>query len=93
MFSAILAIIALAFTDLGKVKGLAFRPLSKFAFWAFAVNFVILMILGAKHVESQFIELGQLSTAFYFSYFIIIVPFISVLENVLMGLSVKSSKI
>jgi ubiquinol-cytochrome c reductase cytochrome b subunit len=32
MFSAILAIIALAFTDLGKLKGLQFRPLSKFAF-------------------------------------------------------------
>jgi ubiquinol-cytochrome c reductase cytochrome b subunit len=48
------------------------------------------MVLGAKHVESPFIELGQLSTVFYFSYFIIIVPFISVLENLLMGLSSKS---
>lgn len=48
------------------------------------------MALGAKHVESPFIELGQLSTAFYFSYFIIVVPFISVLENLLIDLNLKS---
>jgi len=48
------------------------------------------MILGAKHVESPFIELGQLSTAFYFSYFLIVVPLVSVLENVLIDLNSKS---
>lgn len=73
MFSAILIIISLAFTDLGKLKGLAFRPLSQIAFWVFVANFIILMILGAKHVESPFIELGQVSTVLYFSHFIIIV--------------------
>lgn len=45
------------------------------------------MVLGGKHVESPFIELGQLSTALYFSYFVLIVPFISVLENLLMDLN------
>lgn len=90
MFSALLIIITLAFTDLGKLRGLAFRPLSRLAFWAFVANFLILMILGAKHVESPFIELGQLSTAFYFSYFLIVVPFTSVLENVLIDLNSKS---
>jgi len=90
MFSALLIIISLAFTDLGRLRGLAFRPLSRLAFWAFVANFLILMILGAKHVESPFIELGQLSTAFYFSYFLIVVPFTSVLENVLIDLNSKS---
>jgi len=84
MFSAILIIISLAFTDLGKLKGLAFRPLSQIAFWVFVANFIILMILGAKHVESPFIELGQVSTVLYFSHFIIIVPLFSILENLLM---------
>lgn len=50
------------------------------------------MILGAKHVESPFIELGQLSTALYFSYFLIIVPLVSVLENLLIELSVPINK-
>jgi ubiquinol-cytochrome c reductase cytochrome b subunit len=68
MFSAILAIMLLPITDLGKSKGLQFRPLSKLGFLIFVVNFLILMKLGACHVESPFIELGQISTAFYFSY-------------------------
>jgi len=87
MFSAILIIISLAFTDLGKLKGLAFRPLSQIAFWVFVANFIILMILGAKHVESPFIELGQVSTVLYFSHFIIIVPLFSILENLLMEIN------
>jgi len=86
MFSAILAIMLLPITDLGRSKGLQFRPLSKFAFWAFVVNFLILMKLGACHVESPFIELGQFSTIFYFSYFIFIVPVLSLIENTLVDL-------
>jgi ubiquinol-cytochrome c reductase cytochrome b subunit len=41
------------------------------------------MQLGAKHVESPFIELGQISTVLYFSYFIFMVPSVSLLENTL----------
>jgi ubiquinol-cytochrome c reductase cytochrome b subunit len=84
MLSAILAIMLLPITDLGRSKGFQFRPLSKLAFWAFVVNILILMKLGACHVEAPFIKLGQISTVFYFSYFIIIVPVISILENTLL---------
>jgi ubiquinol-cytochrome c reductase cytochrome b subunit len=83
MFSALLIIATLPIIDLGKSKGLQFRPLSKLFFWVFVVNFIILMILGAKHVESPFIELGQISTVLYFGYFIIIFPIISTFENTL----------
>jgi ubiquinol-cytochrome c reductase cytochrome b subunit len=41
------------------------------------------MQLGAKHVETPFVELGQISTVLYFSYFIIIMPLISIIENTL----------
>ena len=87
MFSAILAIMLLPVTDLGRSKGLQFRPLSKFAFWGFVVNFLILMKLGACHVETPFIELGQLSTLLYFGYFVVIVSVISLIENTLVDLS------
>lgn len=92
MFSAILAIMLLPVTDLGRSKGLQFRPLSKFAFWVFVVNFLILMKLGACHVETPFIELGQLSTALYFGYFLFIVPAISLIENTLIDLSLVDYK-
>jgi ubiquinol-cytochrome c reductase cytochrome b subunit len=92
MFSAILAIMLLPITDLGRSKGLQFRPLSKFAFWVFVVNFLVLMKLGACHVETPFIELGQLSTVLYFGHFIIIVPVISLIENTLLDLSYGGEK-
>jgi quinol-cytochrome oxidoreductase complex cytochrome b subunit len=44
------------------------------------------MQLGAKHVETPFIELGQISTALYFGYFIIIMPVVSIIENTLSDL-------
>ena len=81
MFSAILAIMLLPITDIGRSKGLQFRPLSKLGFWIFVANFLILMKLGACHVETPFIELGQLSTILYFGYFILIIPVISLFEN------------
>nr|YP_009469553.1 cytochrome b [Pseudocercospora mori]AVE15063.1 cytochrome b [Pseudocercospora mori] len=86
MFSAILIIMIMPFTDLGRSRGLQFRPLSKIAFFIFVANFLVLMQLGAKHVESPFIEFGQISTVLYFSHFLIIVPLVSLLENTLIDL-------
>jgi ubiquinol-cytochrome c reductase cytochrome b subunit len=89
MFSAILILLVMPFTDLSRSRGIQFRPLSKIAFFIFIANFLILMQLGAKHVESPFIEFGQISTVIYFSYFLIIVPIISLLENTLIELNIK----
>ena len=65
MFSAIMILLAMPFTDLSRSRGIQFRPLSKVAFYIFIANFLILMVLGAKHVESPFIEFGQISTVIY----------------------------
>ena len=92
MFSTILALLIMPFTDLSRLRGIQFRPLSKIAFFVFVANFLILMQLGAKHVESPFIEFGQISTVLYFSYFLIIVPFISLLENSLIDLATLDSR-
>jgi ubiquinol-cytochrome c reductase cytochrome b subunit len=89
MFSALLSLLLLPTTDLGRSRGVQFRPLSKIAFWMFVVNFLMLMQLGAKHVEEPYIALGQLCTIFYFSYFIFILPAISIIENTLMDISPK----
>ena len=90
MFSAILALLTMPFTDLSKLRGIQFRPLSKIAFFIFVANFLILMQLGAKHVESPFIEFGQISTTLYFAHFLIIVPVVTLLENSLIDLATKT---
>ncbi len=87
MFSAILILLAMPFTDLSRSRGIQFRPLSKIAFFIFIGNFWILMQLGEKHVESPFIEFGQISTVIYFAYFLIIVPLGSLFENSLIELA------
>ena len=89
MFSAILILLAMPFTDLSRSRGIQFRPLSKIAFFIFVVNFLILMLLGAKHVESPFIEFGQISTIIYFAHFLVIMPLISLFENSLIELANK----
>ena len=88
MFSALLALLVMPFSDLSKLRGIQFRPLSKIAFFIFVANFLILMQLGAKHVESPFIEFGQISTALYFAHFLIIVPCVTLLENSLIDLAI-----
>src|SRR5579859_677976 len=91
MFSAILILLAMPFTDLSRSRGIQFRPLSKIAFYIFVANFLVLMVLGAKHVESPFIELGQISTIIYFAHFLIIVPLVSLIENSLTELAIFNS--
>jgi heme/copper-type cytochrome/quinol oxidase subunit 2 len=90
MFSALLILMTLPFADLSRSRGVQFRPLSKIAFYIFVGNFLILMQLGAKHVESPFIELGQISTVIYFAYFLVAVPLLSLLENSLIELETKN---
>ena len=92
MFSAILVILILPLIDLGKTKGLQFRPLSKIAFYIFVANFLVLMQLGAKYVESPFIEFGQISTVLYFAYFLVIMPVTSIIENTLVDLYQTNNK-
>ena len=89
MFGALVMLLAMPFTDLSRSRGIQFRPLSKIAFYMFVANFLVLMVLGAKHVESPFIEFGQISTVIYFSHYLIIVPIISLLENSLIELEVN----
>ena len=91
MFSAILILLVMPLVDLSRSRGLQFRPLSKIAFYVFIINFLILMQLGAKHVESPFIELGQISTILYFSHFLIIMPLFSFIENTLIELVTKKN--
>lgn len=92
MFSALLVIMLLPITDMGRSKGLQFKPLSKIAFYIFVANFLVLMQLGAKHVESPFIEFGQISTVLYFAHFILIVPVLSIIENTLIDIHFNTKR-
>nr|QTK22383.1 apocytochrome b [Pneumocystis sp. 'ludovicianus'] len=87
MLASILILFVLPFVDLSRIRGSAFRPISKFFFWVFVTNFLLLMYVGSQHVEEPFITVGQYATIFYFSYFLVITPVIAIIENTLVELA------
>src|ERR1700712_250059 len=91
MFAAIAILLVMPFVDLSRSRGIQFRPLSKIAFYVFISNFLVLMQIGQKHVETPFIEFGQISTVIYFSHFVIIIPLISLIENTFVDLHLHST--
>lgn len=78
---SILILFTLPFVHTSKIRNLSFRPIGKIFYWLFMVNFILLTWIGSKPVEDPFIYIGQLSSIFYFLYFIIIVPLIGLIEN------------
>ena len=93
MFGSLLILLILPLTDFSRIRGMSFRPFMKFAFWIFVVNFFILMWIGSQHPESPFVEVGQIATAFYFAWFIFVIPAITLIENTLFDIATnKSSK-
>ena len=53
------------------------------------VFYKILIQLGAKHVQSPFIEFGQISTVLYFLYFTVIMYGVTNIENTFVDLRRK----
>jgi hypothetical protein len=49
------------------------------------------MWLGAQHPEPPYISLGQLCAAFYFAYFLLLVPILGLIENTLSDIGTKYS--
>lgn len=82
-------LLAMPFTDL-RSRGIQLKPLNKAAFYIFRGNFLILMVLGAKHVESPYIEFGQISTLLYFAHFAKNSTF-NFFKNTLIVLSLRSN--
>ncbi|MEM1285981.1 MAG: cytochrome b/b6 [Pseudomonadota bacterium] len=82
MFGAIAVLFFLPWLDTSKVKSGSFRSVwFKGAFWAFAINAVWLGWLGSKPAEGWYIPAMQLGTAYYFAYFLIILPLLGLFET------------
>jgi ubiquinol-cytochrome c reductase cytochrome b subunit len=80
MFASILVFLALPLLHTAKVRSSAFRPLYRFLFWIFVVNFIVLGWIGGNIPESPYIEIGELATFFHFFYFLLI-PVLGWIEN------------
>ena len=51
------------------------------------------MCIGSQHPNSPYVEIGQIATAFYFSWFLVIVPVLGLIENTFMDLATEIKKL
>ena len=89
MFGALLILLALPVLDVSRIRGAEFSPAKKFAFWLLVVDFALLMWIGSQHPEEPFVLIGQIGTAFYFAWFILVIPTLGIFENTLTDLTLK----
>ena len=87
MFGSLLILLILPLTDLSRIRGSKFRPFMKIAFWFFVVDFAILTWIGSQHPTSPYVEIGQIATAFYFAWFLVIIPFVGLVENTIFDIA------
>lgn len=85
MFGSILILFFLPWLDTSKVRSGSFRPMLRPFFWLFVVNFLTLMYLGAQSPNTHFgflsaADFAKLCTAYYFGYFLIILPVLGRIE-------------
>jgi ubiquinol-cytochrome c reductase cytochrome b subunit len=73
MFSALLILVPISLLSSVNIRSYRYRPLLHIAFWGFVSNFIFLLWLGGKPINEPYILLGQISTAIYFCYFILLI--------------------
>jgi len=91
MFAALFIFLVLPLVDTSRIRGNQFRPINKFFFWMFVVVFGILLWIGSQHPVEPFVLVGQIATAFYFSWFIIFIPLIGIIENSLFDVALNKN--
>jgi ubiquinol-cytochrome c reductase cytochrome b subunit len=72
MFAAIFIWLPLGLIQTLNLRSNRYRPILHLLFWIFLFDFLFLMWLGAKPIESPYIQLGQFTTFLYFSYFLLV---------------------
>nr|YP_009241723.1 cytochrome b [Gasterophilus pecorum]AMP88111.1 cytochrome b [Gasterophilus pecorum] len=68
---SILILAILPFYNMSKFRGIQFYPINQILFWIMVMTVILLTWIGARPVESPFVETGQILTLIYFSYFLI----------------------
>lgn len=81
MFAGVLILYVLPWLDTSKVRSATFRPIYKQLFWLFVANCLLLGWLGGKPAEGIYVILSRAATAYYFAFFMILMPLVGRLEK------------
>ena len=81
MFGAIAVLFILPWLDRSPVRSGSFRPVFKIFFWLLFVDCIALTWLGGKPAEGWYVTASRFATAYYFFYFLVALPLLSVFET------------
>jgi ubiquinol-cytochrome c reductase cytochrome b subunit len=81
MFGAIVVMALAPWLDTSSVRSARYRPQLKLWFWILVADFFFLMWLGAMPAEEPYASLSLIGSAYWFGYFLIILPLLGVLEK------------
>jgi len=81
MFGAIAVLFVVPWLDTSKVRSAVYRPWYKLFFWLFVINAIFLGWLGSRPAEGWYVPAMQVSTAFYFGFFLIVMPLLGLIET------------
>ncbi len=80
MASSLMLLFALPWLDRSPVRSCRFRPISKWVFWLFVADCLILGWIGANPPEGHFLLIGRVASAYYFAHFLVFVPLLAKFE-------------
>jgi ubiquinol-cytochrome c reductase cytochrome b subunit len=81
MGGAILVLFLIPFNYTGYVRNTTYRPIFQFFYWFLVADFIALFYIGQAPIEDQYMVLGQYAAIYYFSFFVLIVPVVGIIEN------------
>ncbi|MFY0615100.1 MAG: cytochrome b N-terminal domain-containing protein [Hyphomicrobiaceae bacterium] len=81
MFGAIAVLAFVPWLDTSRVRSARYRPYFKFFFWLFAITCLALGYLGSLPAEGVYVMWARIFTAYYFAFFLLIMPFLSLWET------------
>ena len=89
MFGSLIILLTIPFTNSSEIRSSTFRPLFKILYWLLVVSFLILGWIGQMPVEYPYTEIGIIAMIYYFSFFLIIIPFIGFFETFLLRFKIR----
>jgi ubiquinol-cytochrome c reductase cytochrome b/c1 subunit len=81
MFGSIAVLFVLPWLDGSPVRSMRFRPIARVAFLLWTVCFFVLLYCGGKPAEEPYVTVSRIATAYYFAYFLVILPLLARLEK------------
>ncbi|MBX3561524.1 MAG: cytochrome b/b6 [Sphingomonas sp.] len=83
MFGSILILFLLPWLDKSPVRSGSYRPTFRIFFIVWLVALALLFVAGGKPAEEPWVMISQVATIYYFAFFLIILPILSMVEKTL----------